>query len=452
MPKRINYQQLTSELKLLFNLNRKLSSRQAIKALAISQASFSRLITLLKDQVIKIGKAGNTEYVLLRIGSVNTGVPLYEINEGGKTFHQYNLFEIEPKGYFLKAKQNHLEDLYFEDLPYFLDDLRPNGFLGRQLPKRHPELNLPGNIKQWNGTHCINYLTHEGWNNFGNYILGQSSLKKYLQAPQSNNPYPEKEKIEVYELFAQKSLELGEPGSSAMGEFPKFLYRNNNAQNYLVKFTPTLDNAISQRRKELLICEHLSLSTLRKHGIPAAESEILHTKQRTFLQLKRFDRSEKGRIGLITLHALDAEFTGVLSDWMATSKELLTAKVLSSAHFKKICWLDLFNKLIANTDMHSWNLSFTFDNFRVLDVAPVYDSLPMLYAPQQEELVVKKFKPTGVEIEHASVWQDAQQAAIEFWQQVSTNQHLSPYFQNIGRENLIKIKELASIFIKLPEG
>lgn len=45
----------------------------------------------------------------------------------------------------------------YDDLPWFLFDLRPSGFLGRFVPMRHPELGLPVDIRAWSAEHLLGY-------------------------------------------------------------------------------------------------------------------------------------------------------------------------------------------------------------------------------------------------------------------------------------------------------
>jgi hypothetical protein len=51
------------------------------------------------------------------------------------------------------------------------------------------------------------------------------------------------------------------------------------------------------------------------------------------------------------------------------------------------------NQLIANTDRHFGNLAF-YDNYNGrFELAPVYDMLPMLFAPEHDQTVARIFQP-----------------------------------------------------------
>ena len=49
-----------------------------------------------------------------------------------------------------------------EGIPYFLQDQRRDGFLGRAVPLRYPELGLPQRVIDWKAEHYLQYLTRRG--------------------------------------------------------------------------------------------------------------------------------------------------------------------------------------------------------------------------------------------------------------------------------------------------
>jgi hypothetical protein len=56
--------------------------------------------------------------------------------------------------------------------------------------------------------------------------------------------------------------------------------------------------------------------------------------------------------------------------------------------------LDPEGKKIANSDMHSGNLSFLTENFKEIKLVPVYDMMPMMYAPSsQGKISIKEYRP-----------------------------------------------------------
>ncbi|MBC7770901.1 MAG: HipA domain-containing protein, partial [Pyrinomonadaceae bacterium] len=272
---------------------------------------------------------------------------------------------------------------FFGDLPYFLHDLRPSGFLGRLIPRRHPELGLPENIQLWTSNQCLSYITRYGWNLPGNFIVGDEAFRLYIENAKSGGKSTRLEdRPTYYANMADNVLTAGEPGSSAAGEQPKFIAsREPGPIEVLVKFSPPLINSVAQRIADLLVAEHIAHRTIAAHGHSSVPSEIIASHNRLFLEMERFDRTPGGgRRGIMSLFPIDAEFVGSLRSWTDTARTLLAQQRISDPVYDEISWREFFGHLIANTDMHSGNLSFFTRGTRLLEVAPSYDMLPMLYA------------------------------------------------------------------------
>jgi hypothetical protein len=399
--------------------------------LGISQPTFSRLIIKLKDKVLKIGKTRGAQYALIRSGQI----PIYRISPNGKAKILGTLHAIHPKGF-------HFENQLFEDLPYFLEDLRPAGFLGRQLPRRHPELHLPTDIRLWTSEQCLHYLTRFGWNNIGDLILGEDAFKLYLQHSLSPHEYtiPVNKRKNKYPEIAKKVHEYGLPGSSAAGEQPKFIAERINSKEeitpVLVKFSPPVIDSISERVADLLICEHIALEVLCAHEMPAAKSELISTNNMIFLEEERFDRTSRhGRKGVTSLRALDLQFVGKQEGWMKSARVLRNEQLIDQKTYDQICWLETFGLLIANTDMHLANISFFTDNLAIAGLAPTYDMLPMFYSPQHNAIPERSFIPAIPTHENASQWTSAWKAALEFWKIAASDKRISTSFRAIAKAN-----------------
>jgi hypothetical protein len=94
-----------------------------------------------------------------------------------------------------------------------------------------------------------------------------------------------------------------------------------------------------------------------------------------------------------------------------------------------------FGQLIANNDMHDSNLSFqpgVQDGQPSLHLAPVYDMLPMLFAPEHDHLPARPFVPPHTTSDtlraHSSAWR----MAHEYWQLVSRDARVSEGFRAIA--------------------
>lgn len=195
------------------------------------------------------------------------------------------------------------------------------------------------------------------------------------------------QKTGVYARMAQDAANGEAPGSSTGGEQPKFAawaMTASGPRHVLVKFSEPVEGPVSERWRDLLLAEHLTLETLAQAGIDAARSELLSLEGQTFLEVERFDRvGVLGRRGLISLAALDAEFVGRGGPWPEITTALAAAGHIRREAADRAHLLWAFGHLIGNTDMHGGNLSFISDPGRPYAIAPAYDMTPMAFAPRR---------------------------------------------------------------------
>jgi hypothetical protein len=245
-------------------------------------------------------------------------------------------------------------------------------------------------------------------------------------------------------------MSAGIPGSSAAGEQPKFLSIRATEKGLipvLVKFSPPIGDAISRRVADLLVCEHVAHEVLNNHGQISSKSCFITGENRLFLEMERFDRTiTRGRKGVISLHALDLQFVGKLSSWSDTAKALFLQKRIDLLAYQNIVWLETFGRLIGNTDMHHGNVSFFIEGEKLIGLAPVYDMLPMLYAPQQNQLVERSFNPAPPKPSDAPVWTEALAAARDFWGRVGSHPQISEEFKSLTAGNEPRLTELSTFF------
>ncbi len=160
----------------------------------------------------------------------------------------------------------------------------------------------------------------------GDLILGGEALERYLMSLRTRPVVPISERVTAYPALADSVMAGYAPGSSAHGEHPKFpvlLQEESGSRHVLVKFSPPRASAIGQRWGDLLVAEHLAHQHLAAHDIPASRSVILNVGDRTFLEVERFDRvGAEGRLGVVSLFALDASFYGRLDRWSACAARL----------------------------------------------------------------------------------------------------------------------------------
>jgi hypothetical protein len=102
--------------------------------------------------------------------------------------------------------------------------------------------------------------------------------------------------------------------------------------------------------------------------------------------------------------------------------------------------------------MHGGNIAFFSRNLQPYALAPIYDMLPMLYAPYQGNVPKKRFKPPSPTPQDVGVWNLACAMAEAFWRQVAEHPHISPGFRAIGRANTALVAEVAALASYLPSA
>jgi len=422
------------------------------KALQVSQPTLSLLIKSHKDELFITGKTKSAAYALPReMPGLPRQIHVYAIDARGSATKAGTLTSVFPGECFHWEGMQKEESGFYPGLPYFLEDLRPSGYLGALIPRLHPELEGPQDITKWNTDQCLRYLSRFGSDLIGNFILGDEAYSRFLKQREDSASLKPGERAAHYEAFASNVLALGDPGSSAGGEQPKFLTtKKPHNTKVIVKFSPKKEDARARRQADLLWCEGLALQVLGPGSFTVESWEIIDGLKRTFLELERFDRMGKhGRRGLVSLRALDLEFVGKGEGWTAVSGELLQQGKISAADFEKIQCLDLFGALIANSDRHLGNLSFFIEPNGKFCLAPVYDMLPMLYFPKVE-IVERGFTPPVPAPSIALAWRVALPLALKFWSLVSKHKHITREFRKIAAENREALARLEPQVAALP--
>lgn len=433
------------------------SASEAARSLGVSQPTFSRLVRAWGDRLIVDGRGRNTTYLGSReILDSGKSLPLVEVQPDGSTRQLGTLAGAFPNAFFFEARAAGLPRGYFEDLPYFLQEMRPTGFLGRLVPRQHPELGFAADIAQWTADNVIAYASQLGWDLPGNLIVGTPAFQLFLRHCQTPGSFvSDHERDRAYPARAEDVLAAGQAGSSAGGEQPKFLVpRSADGRAAIVKFSPPAPGAVAERVADLLVAEHLALEIMREYGQEAARSEVFRSDGRMFLESARFDRLENhGRRGVVSLFSLDAEFIGHLGAWTHATAALIAAKVLPAEVATPVRWRERFGHLIGNTDMHGGNLAFFTNALRPETLTPAYDMTPARYAPRGAELVaMPPLNPPLPEPEDAPIWASVCEAAAAFWNTVAGHPFISETFRAIARDNLKVVRTQRALAQRLPSA
>jgi DNA-binding transcriptional ArsR family regulator len=426
------------------------SAAELQAALGVSQPTVSRALTTLiqSGQVLKVGSTRHQRYVSPRsVAGVGQTVPIVRIDAHGQASPFARMVLLEGGGVWLDEadglSQKH------DGLPWFLDDMRPQGFIGRTFAYAHSELQLGADPGKWNDDDVLRAMVLFGEDLPGNLIVGEAAFARFHTLPErASRAASELD----YPVFAERAMQGTVGGSSAGGEQPKFC-TIRNGQHVLVKFSPAGDSPTDQRTRDLLVCEHLALQTLATAGLPAAQTQLFTVAGRVFLESVRFDRPAispsnpqgLGRQGMVSLQVYDAEYIGQEDNWAATAERMLARGLMTAQDARHLCFLEAFGQLIANTDRHYGNISLLLEgsqNGGDWALSPTYDMLPMFYAPVGGELVPRDFAAKGKPQPTAATlpeWSRALAWAIQFWQTVAADTRISTAFRAIAAENAIKL-------------
>ena len=179
----------------------------------------------------------------------------------------------------------------------------------------------------------------------------------------------------------------------------------------------------ARRWCDLLILEGIALQIVTSHGIPTANTNVIEAADYWFLESERFDRlGVRGRTAVISLSAVHDNLADA---WARAAVALKDAGRLSVEDARRLCWLDAFGALIANTDRHQYNILFFAEGSR-LRLAPAFDQVSMQYAPTGDgQVPPREFMLPHTTANTLDVWEYARDAARQFWTQGSEDMRLS---------------------------
>ncbi len=411
------------------------SARQLIENMGISQPTLSRALAELGDEIVRVGAARSIQYALRDTLRGLPDIPVYQVDAEGRIRWFGTLVPVRPEGFVLRQADG--AALHSDGLPWWLFDMRPQGYLGRAYAARYgAELGLPVRLVDWSDSHALRALLAHGHDLVGNLLLGDAARNGFLAA--EPKAIPTSERAAHYVQLAQESARGGAPGTSAGGEQPKFTacaMTPDGPRHVLVKFSEAEPSPVSERWRDLLLAEHLALSTLSEAGIPAARTRIIDFEGelggQRFLEVERFDRvGFLGRRAQYSLAALDAEFIGAAPlNWPDLTRRLAADRHIrpQAAAAAQLLWA--FGTLIGNTDMHNGNLSFVAEQGRPYDLAPAYDMTPMAFTPRSGGGLPDAIPAAAI---HAGVdnptWRRAESLAQGFLLRVRAAAGFSPRF------------------------
>ncbi len=452
-----------ARLTLLLQARGAMHSGELAVALQVSPATLLRLVAMGGSSVERIGAGRATRYAHRRpVRNLGSEWSIYRIGEDGRPQVWGGLralhggFRLVPRGAAPAWMLREYPGGIFSGLPFFLQDVRPQGYLGRACARdAAPRLGVSEDVRNWNDDDVLSYLLTEGADLPGDLVVGERAVERALRAADdlAVRSVADADRPRVYPERAAAAQRGELTGSSAGGEQPKFLAvvrRGDGAfQSVLVKFSAAEFSPVSERWSDLLACEHLAAETMRERQVSCTQSQLLRAGGRCFLEVERFDRvGASGRRGLLTLGATtDAFLESNPADWVRAAAALEAAGWISAKSARMLSWLWCFGDLIANSDMHRANASVWFGDNPPFKLAPGYDMLPMLYAPgSQGELGERVFAPRPPLAGVADIWADAAAGALAFWERVSADESVSDSFRAIAGRNRETVQGLVGRF------
>lgn len=434
------------------------SATELSAQLGVSVPTVHRMLKECAGQWVAGGKGKRTRYAMLRpVRGLAARLPLYEVAESGQAELMGELAPIRPEGSFAELHRGgwpipeESVDGWWGGLPYPVFDMRPQGFMGRQFARAwHRDLGLAADPREWSDDDVIHALCRRGSDTVGNLIVGDAAYEAWVQSKLDGEPPLRARGLgPAYDAMARQAVAAGVAQSSAGGEFPKFVARRelpgSATPHVLVKFSGADDSTAVRRWADLLVCEHLALEAAAGlPGVAAARSRIVAHGGRTFLEVERFDRhGEWGRSRLVSLETINGFFLGQgTSDWVQLARGLVGLGLLDDGALEAIELVWWFGRLIGNVDMHLGNLSFRPAG--MLHLAPVYDMVPMLYAPLPGgEVPEREFRPAVPRPQERERWMQACVAAVDFWQRAASDARISEGFRKQVRRHADTLRAAA---------
>jgi hypothetical protein len=402
-----------------------LSAADLRERLGVSPATLMRMVRNAGPDVVRIGRARAIRYAWRQPWpNLDTSrFPLFRVTETGAAVSAGDLITLAAhQSVWLPAGR------VVDGLPVELADARPSGFLGRHFAAVHADLRLPPRPADWSDHHILVAMSSRGEDLPGNLLVGEGSFARWQEmddVPVSRDAYP---------ALAEATTAGHPPASSAGGEQPKFGVLVDGCHR-LVKFAAcgSGTDVVARRWCDLLVLEAVALEIVGARGIPAAAVNLVERPSHWFLESERFDRvGVRGRRAVLSLAAIHDD---PADSWARAASALRHAGRVSDEETRRLQWLDAFGALIGNTDRHQYNVLFFVEDHG-LRLAPVFDQVPMLYAPTADgQVPLRVFTLPRMTSDTLGVWDDARDAACQFWGRASEDVRVSDALRTVCARN-----------------
>jgi AraC-like DNA-binding protein len=167
-------------------LNHRLPAGELLRVLGVSRPTLMRMLRTAGDAVLAGGRTRRTAYAARRLlrGSASP-LPLFEIDEQGRPAEVGRLHLAYPDGALIEGEafgawplDRDMQDGWFAGIPYPLQDMRPDGYLGRAFAHAHAELlQVPADPRQWSDDDALHALSLLGADQSGSFIVGEAAYR-----------------------------------------------------------------------------------------------------------------------------------------------------------------------------------------------------------------------------------------------------------------------------------
>lgn len=164
------------------------TSKEIQAETGLNQTAVSRQVRGMSDAVVTLPNTRPPKYALTRNAfGGNNKLPLAMVDAHGNTVLAAYIRPLAPGGFLVEPETGMPQVLLgadgsglYEDLPYFLNDLGPQGFLGRQIAAdlASQSADFPPDPRHWNTNHIGRYLISNGDDLPGNFKFGEQALSR----------------------------------------------------------------------------------------------------------------------------------------------------------------------------------------------------------------------------------------------------------------------------------
>jgi len=174
--------------------------------LGITRPTLARDLAAMPGEIVTWGAARSTRYAVRDTFRGLADIPVYRVSDTGQVNPLGLLIPVRPDGYVVEQTDGTV--VHHAGLPWWLSDMRPQGFLGRAFAHQHASsLGLPADLRHWSDADGLRALVLSGGDSVGNLLLGELARDRFVNAPA-----PDVADEGDYPRLAAQALALGDLG------------------------------------------------------------------------------------------------------------------------------------------------------------------------------------------------------------------------------------------------